>query len=277
MALTAGRTEIVIALIDGPVAPDIAALPEDRIRKVAGSPSARCAVPGGAACEHGTFVAAMLAAARGSPAPAICPGCTLLVRPIFLEAMEQSQPMPYTTAEELAAAIVASIDEGARVINLSLALVSPSTRGAHDLQLALDFATQRGTIVVAAAGNEGVIGSSALTRHCWVIAVTGCDGWGAPLALSNFGGSIGRRGLAAPGANVTSLRSDGRPTLSGGTSVAVPFVSGAIALLWSEHPSATASEIKQAVLHPHAHRRPGIVPPLLDAWGSYEFMQATKQ
>ena len=39
-----------------------------------------------AACVHGTFVAGILSAKRGSAAPAVCPDCTLLVNPVFSEA-----------------------------------------------------------------------------------------------------------------------------------------------------------------------------------------------
>jgi subtilisin family serine protease len=103
-----------------------------------------------------------------------------------------------------------------------------------------------------------------------VIPVAACDLAGAPLGLSNLSASIGRRGLAAPGQDVTSLRPDGDPDVGSGTSIAAPFVTGAIALLWSERPDAPAAAIKQAILRPHAKRRPGLVPPLLDAWGAYE-------
>ena len=46
---------------------------------------------------HGTYVAGILAARRGSGAPAICPGCTLLVRPIFLETASDNAEMPSAT------------------------------------------------------------------------------------------------------------------------------------------------------------------------------------
>ena len=51
----------------------------------------------------------------------------------------------------------------------------------------------------------------------------------------------------------------------GGTSVAVPFVTGAIALLLSEFPSASASDVRLAVSRASAARRASVVPPLLDA------------
>jgi len=89
---------------------------------------------------------------------------------------------------------------------------------------------------------------------------------------SNLGSSIGRRGLRAPGDSVTSLGTDGQPLTLGGTSVATPFVTGAVALLWSEFPTATAVEIKQAIAQTFAPRRATIVPPLLETEQAYQFM-----
>src|SRR5205085_7707200 len=106
---------------------------------------------------------------------------------------------------------------------------------------------RRGVIVVAAAGNQGTLGSSLITRHQWVIPVVACDDLGRPISQSNMGSSIGRRGLSAPGRAVISLGTNGKPLTLGGTSIATPFVTGAIALLWSEFPAASASPVKLAV------------------------------
>ncbi len=89
---------------------------------------------------------------------------------------------------------------------------------------------------------------------------------------SNLGGSIGRRGLSAPGENITSLGAGGKPLTFGGTSAAAPFVTGAIALLWSEFPNASATQIKLAVTQAGRRQRNTIVPPLLDAWAAYQAM-----
>jgi len=178
--------------------------------------------------------------------------------------------MPSATPQELAAAIIECIDAGARVINLSLALAHPSTKGEQALEEALNQAVRRGVIVVAAAGNQGTLGSSAITRHPWVIPVVACDVRGRPMNDSNLGSSIGRQGLTAPGDAITSLSAEGQPLMLGGTSVAVPFVTGAIALLWSEFPAATAAQIKLAISQPSAPRRTSVVPPLLDAATAYQ-------
>src|SRR5215217_3682598 len=248
MNLSSGTSEIVIGLMDGPVAvnhPDLAA---ESVRGISGKPSAGCAHPGSAACTHGTFTAGILSAKRGSPAPAICPGCALLVRPIFREGAAENGALPSATPAELAKAIVECIEAGARVLNLSAAFAQPSSRGERELEEALDYAVRRGIIVVAAAGNQGALGSSVITRHPWVIPVAACDLRGRPLGQTNLGSSVGRRGLLAPGEGVTSLSAEGAPRTLGGTSVAAPFVTGTIALLWSMFPRASVAEVKHAVM-----------------------------
>src|SRR5271165_4686359 len=272
MERSSGKLQVVIGLIDGPVAMDHPDLSRANIREVPGWQSASCSLASSVACMHGTFVAGVLLAKRGSSAPAICPDCSLLVRPIFPEAGAVNGDMPSATPDELATAIADAIGAGANVINLSAALTQPSSRGERQLQQALDYAAQRGVLMVAAAGNQGAVASSAITRHPWVIPVTSCDLQGRPTAESNLGSSIGRWGLAAPGENITSLGTDGKPHTSGGTSAAAPFVTGAIALLWSEFPSAGAAQIKLAVTQAGKPPRRTIAPPLLDAWAAYEAM-----
>ena len=272
MEHTSGRPEIIVGLLDGPVATDHPDLVGEHIREVPGGPHGICRHANSAACMHGTFVAGILSAKRGSPTPAICPNCTLLVSPIFKELPSGNGPLPSATPEELAAAIIACIDAGTRVINLSLALAQPSAKKEQELEEALNQAVWRGVIVVAAAGNQGTLGSSAITRHPSVIPVVAFDRQGRPMSQSNLGKSIGRRGLGAPGDAITSLGAGGQPLTFGGTSVAAPFVTGTIALLWSEFPNATATQIKLAVTQAAAPRRTTVVPPLLNAWAAYQYM-----
>jgi subtilisin family serine protease len=237
MERTSGRREIVVGLIDGPIAINHPDLASAHIREIPGRLAGTCAQSPSVACLHGTSVAGILCAKRGSAAPAICPGCTLLLRPIFLEPTLGNQEMPSTTPEELAAAIVECVEAGAHVLNMSVALASPSANAEPRLEEALNYAAKRGVITVAAAGNQGTLGSSAITRHPWVIPVVACDLRGRPINQSNLGSSIGRRGLSAPGGDITSLGADGQAHTFGGTSAATPFVTGTIALVWSEFPT----------------------------------------
>ena len=95
------------------------------------------------------------------------------------------------------------------------------------------------------------------------------------MGISNLGASIGRCGLGAPGEAVTSLGVTD-PLTMGGTSAATPFVTGAVALTWSDFPDATAAEVRSAVTQAAAPRRTTIVPPLLNAWASYQVMSKAR-
>jgi len=118
MARTAGRPEITIGLIDGPVVLDHPDLATEDIREVPGEFAGACALSSSAACQHATFIAGILLAKRGSAAPAICPGCSLLVRPIFRETNSANGQMPSATPQQLALAIVETVDVGACILNL---------------------------------------------------------------------------------------------------------------------------------------------------------------
>jgi subtilisin family serine protease len=161
MERTAGRTEVTVGLIDGPVAIGHADLENENIRELPEVNGGSCAVPSSAACKHGTFVAGILLAKRGSAAPAICPGCTLLVRPIFREMNAGNGHMPSAAPQELASAIVETTDAGARILNLSASLVQPSVKGQGELQSALDYAAQRGNRTPFA----GRVGGSSVHAH----------------------------------------------------------------------------------------------------------------
>ncbi|MFI6584351.1 S8/S53 family peptidase [Embleya sp. NPDC050493] len=279
MARTSGRADVGVGMVDGSVAAEHPGLAGRRIvvlHRAGGGRGEDCgAAGGGSSCRHGTFVAGVLSAGRSSAAPGICPRCTLLVRPIFAADRPGRRVAPSAGLDELAAAIVETVDAGARVLNLSVAPERPSGTGHRALEEALDHAASRGVITVVAAGNQGRLGTSAITRHPWTIPVVAYDRRGRPMNLSNLGGSIGG-GVGAPGEGIVSLGTDGRPLTLTGTSAATPFVAGTVALLLSEFPGASAAEVRAAVLRGGSASRRTVVPPLLDAWAAYTFLCAVR-
>ena len=274
MALTSGRPEIRIGLVDGPIALNHPDLTTQNIHFVGERTSSTRARVNSDACRHGTFVAGILAAKRTSAAPAICPQCTLLMRPIFPDAARQDGQAPIADPAELAKAILECIGAGARILNLSVSLGHTSRTGEREVEAALDEAARRGVLVIAASGNEGSVGGSTITRHSGTVPIVAYDSLARPISQSNLGASIGRRGLGAPGEQVTSLGAEGHSAIFGGTSAAAPFVAGAVALLWSLFPSALAARIRTAITRTSGQRRASVVPPLLDAWNAYQFMKA---
>lgn len=276
MKLTSGNAAIKIGLVDGPVAVNHPDLNEKRIFVLPGKLKGRCSLANSAACAHGTYVAGVLCGKRGSIAPAICPDCMLVVRPIFTEESSADMLTPAAVPSELASAIIDCVKNGVHIINLSVGLAYPSSFDNSELIDALNYAMVRGVIVVAAAGNQGLVGGSVITRHHGVIPVVACDDRGRTFQYSNLGRSIAR-GLSAPGDGITSLGVSGDPLTLGGTSVATPFVTGAIALIWSKFPNVGAADIKLALLKSSRALRRTIVPPLLDAFGSFQLIARAQQ
>jgi subtilisin family serine protease len=99
-----------------------------------------------------------------------------------------------------------------------------------------------GILMVAAAGNEGPACSTAGDPPASsgdVLAVGASDENGGLAFFSSRGpeGGIIRPDIVAPGWMVRSSVPGGKYTVSAGTSIAAPHVTGAVALLWSAFPA----------------------------------------
>lgn len=268
MEICSGDPSISVGIIDGPIDLTHPALVDSSIRTVRPNQLATCQDVRSEACSHGTGIGGILCAKRGSPAPAICPSCTFLFYPIFPEHPQGPNGLALTTPAELARAIVETVDGGAKIINLSLGVVPADTSTYRELDEACDYAAHRGVILVAAAGNQGRIGFLPLLNRPWVIPVASCDQNGRITPESNVSPRIGKGGLCAPGVDVlTAVPGAGYAPISG-TSAAAAFVTGGIALLWSESPAMSAIEMRTAVLQSAKREHPSIVPPLFDVEGA---------
>ena len=142
---------------------------------------------------------------------------------------------------DIARGIVYAVDNGARVINLSLGGTAPS----ETLQAAADYAREKGALLVAATGNSGgrVLYPAACER---VIAVAATDRTDQHPTFSNYGPQVD---VAAPGVDIYSTwyRRDGYFSQSG-TSMATPHVSGLAALIWSERPTWSPEQIDDTLM-----------------------------
>jgi len=279
MALSQGNHDIKIGIIDGPLDFSHPAFENTIIRTVKDSQFTSCKNASSMECIHGTFISGILGAKRGSSAPAICPECEILLRPVFMESISDNEDhsidksLPNSTHEELSKAIVETIDAGAKIINLSLGLSSSTLTIYPDLEYAYNYAFKKQVIIVASSGNQGIVGNNPITDNEWIIPVAACDEKSRPEIHSNFGLSTGLRGLLSPGVNITSTMPEGRFGSMSGTSVASPFVTGSLALLWSIFPDVTANQIRNSViLNNNKHRRT-IIPQLLDAESAFNWLK----
>jgi thermitase len=135
---------------------------------------------------------------------------------------------------DVAAAIVYAADNGAKVINLSLGGSNPSST----LENAVNYAISKGTVVVAAAGNNGTEGALYPAAYPDVIAVGSVDPDLKHSSFSNYGSQID---IWAPGRNILTTKRDGSYGLVSGTSFAAPYVAGAEAIKYILNDALTIS------------------------------------
>ena len=145
----------------------------------------------------------------------------------------------WSADDDIAAAIVYAVENGARIINMSFGDPNPS----HLLRDAVRYAADAGCICVAAAGNEGSDEVFYPARSDETIAVAASDSAGRILSFSNRGFSID---LAAPGLRIPSLEPDGFGVRSG-TSMAAAHVSGVAALILARNPQFTPALVRSTL------------------------------
>ena len=143
------------------------------------------------------------------------------------------------------AAIRYAADNGADVINASFGFESDWSPMRDAVQYALD----RGVLVVAAAGNDGrnLDGQPAYPASYpldGLVSVGAADQWGSMATYSNH--SSTQVDLFAPGSSVYSFSAgrDGYQYMSG-TSMAAPHVAAAAALLVAQDPAVSPAEIHE--------------------------------
>ncbi|MCH6236123.1 S8 family serine peptidase [Cognataquiflexum rubidum] len=159
--------------------------------------------------------------------------------------------------------IIAGMDwamsNGCKVISMSLgAATRPGQSHSRIYEDIAKQGLQRGTLIIAAAGNESNRSSNSIKpvghpANCpSIMAVAAVDRF---LKVANFScGSIngdgGEVNIAGPGVAVMSAyKSPQNYTSINGTSMATPFVSGVAAQLWEQNPNATASQIWEKLVN----------------------------
>src|SRR5205814_6071605 len=142
------------------------------------------------------------------------------------------------TTADVATGIVWATDHAARVISMSLS----ATAGTSALQGAVQYAHDRGVVLVAAAGNFGNATPTYPAAYAEVLSVAGTDPNDALYSWSDFGTWVK---VAAPGCNYTTGRSEWFGSFCG-TSSAAPAVAGVAGLAFSYAPSATNTAVEAA-------------------------------
>ncbi|WP_164201513.1 S8 family serine peptidase [[Micrococcus luteus] ATCC 49442] len=206
--------------------------------------------------EHGTLVATMLAG-RGhqpatpsaSPSPSASPVGPDGIVGVAPEAeilsvstwLGSANPAGKNDQDQIPEAVRWAVDNGARVINISLGSTTPQWPQSWDA--AFLYAEQKDVVIVAAAGNRigGNLQVGAPATIPGVLTVAGLDRKGAASVDSSSQGiSIG---VAAPAENLLGGLPGGGYAEWAGTSGAAPIVAGVAALIRSKWPDMSAKQV----------------------------------
>lgn len=210
----------------------------------------------GAKPEHGTLVATILAGrghqpkdASPSPVPktgasgpdgmvGVAPEAEVLSVSTWLGS---PNPSGKSDQDQIPEAVRWAVDNGARVINISLGSTTPQWPQSWDA--AFLYAEQKDVVIVAAAGNRvgGNIQVGAPATIPGVLTVAGVDRKGvASVDASSQGISIG---VAAPAEDLVGGVPGGDYAEWAGTSGSAPMVSGVAALIRSKWPEMSAEQV----------------------------------
>jgi len=145
----------------------------------------------------------------------------------------------------IANGIYYAVDNGAKVINLSLGGDSSS----RTLKSAIEYASSKGAIVVMAAGNDGESAPDYPARYAnqTGIAVGAVDANKNLTDFSNRSGNTTMAYVTAPGQSVYSSVPNNQYANYSGTSMATPYVAGVVALMLSANPNLTEAQVRDII------------------------------
>jgi hypothetical protein len=182
---------------------------------------------------HGTAMAGILGAVANNGVGVAGVTWAAKIMPVTV-----SKPSGVATDGDVASGIVWAADHDADVISISL---SAPIKKNDVLQKAVDYATARDVLVVAAAGNHSSDVPEYPGASRGVLAVGATDASGHRADFSNFGRWVD---VNAPGVDLLTTKAGSSDfwTVSG-TSAATALVAGVAALLRTAHRQASQAEI----------------------------------
>lgn len=207
---------------------------------------------------HATLLAGIICAdgKKSGGISGIAPGAEIL-------AVKSCQPLTAHAAAaqcwsmSLARGLDFAIENKASVINMSLG--GPPGGEEKLLKRMIDEAVNRGTVVVAAAGNDGADGKPGFPATLSnVVAVTAVDSKDQLYTSATQGDFVD---LAAPGVEIVSTSPGGKVLVSSGTSLAAAFLSGTAALAFQQQPRLSPAAMQSLLertakdLGPHGRDR----------------------
>jgi subtilisin family serine protease len=151
-----------------------------------------------------------------------------------------SGPLGSGTTADVANCINWVHSKGAKVISMSLG-GGASTTLQNAAAAAWENGGANGSVLVAAAGNDGDSTVNYPAGYAQVVSVAATDNLDHRASFSNANSDVE---VAGPGVNVLSTVRGGGYASFSGTSMATPHASGVTAVLWQLNPGSTAAQIR---------------------------------
>ena len=215
--VTAGKSNVVIAVLDTGIDKE----QKDLAGKVMSEINLTKSQTTDDVYGHGTHIAGVVAAwaNRGGGIAGLAPDCRLMNVKVADDQGRFDSPVA-------AKGVNWAVDHGAKVINISLMSTEPSAV----LEEAINYAWNKGVVVVAAAGN--LVGDKvvypAYYSNCIAVAATDCDD-----RLASWSSQGDWVDVAAPGVDIYSTLPGNKYGYKSGTSMAAAHVSGLAGLLFT--------------------------------------------
>ena len=178
---------------------------------------------------HGTSVAGIIAAKDNDEG---ITGINPYVQLYSARILDENKQAP---ASRVVAAIDWAIEQDVDIINISFG----TTVDSEEIHAAIRRAYDAGILIVAAAGNNGVVEYPAAYDE--VVAVGAVDAKGERTEGSAIGDELE---LVAPGQQIVSTGAFGGVCVVGGTSLAAPHVTAVASVLWQKDRSVSADFIR---------------------------------
>lgn len=195
---------------------------------------------------HGTAVASLIAS-NDPAAPGVAPAAELI-------SIRVGDESGQADSFALAAGILAAVDSGAQIINISMGTSEDNPL----IEEAVRFAHDRHVLIVAASGNSGQADASYPAAYPSVISVGAVDARGEHLDFSNYGTYLS---VTAPGYAIQAAWPGDRYATISGTSASAPIVTGAIAATMSNGRGVTMSASQAAEIVMNYSNEAGIPGP----------------
>jgi hypothetical protein len=192
---------------------------------------------------HGTAISSLIVGSAGAGVTGVCPTAQLI--PLVYCAKDDSGKEVALGTTAVSQIIRDAIDTyGCSVINLS------SGSGTDDpaLRSAVEYAAQKGVILVSCAGNSQTTQPGKIFYPGGYESVVCVGAANADGTIASFSQQNGTVDLLAQGVGLRMASVKGTAVQGEGTSYAAGLVSGAAAQLWTNHPGWTADQVTQALL-----------------------------